>query len=182
MIELNLRQVERVEEIFKNTPQQIPKVISMAINRASEAGRTQAAREARGLYTVKHGEVLKTLKIKKASIGSMHASISSKGELIPLTAFNARTTKSGVSVAVKKGERKQLKSLFIRTLTSPRYEKGAHNVFGRVTDTRIPLRGYHGPSIPQMIGSDDALEPVKNRISEVLDDRLERGIDFLLRG
>ena len=182
MIELDLRQVERIERIFKNTPQQVPIVISRAINRASQAGRTQAAREARSLYTVKHGDVLKTLKINKASSNAMRASISSRGELIPLTSFNARATQSGVSVAVKKGERKQLKSVFIRTLKNPRYGKGAHNVFGRLTKSRIPLRGHYGPSIPQMIGNEDATDSVKTRISEVLDDRIRHEIEFLLRG
>jgi len=182
MIEINVVQVEQLKEIFKNTPEQIPIVLSRAINRAGQAGRTQAAREARSKYTVKHGDVLKTLKINRASRGNLQASISSRGELIPLQAFNPRMTKKGVSVAVKKGERKQLKSLFITTLKNPRYGVGATNVFGRVSTDRFPLRGHYGPSIPQMIENEDSMASVEGRIAEVLNDRVRHEIDFLLRG
>ncbi|WP_432702470.1 phage tail protein [Lysinibacillus sphaericus] len=182
MIEVNIVHIEQLKEIFKNTPEQIPIVLSRAINRAAQAGRTQAAREARSRYTVRHGDVLKTLKIKRAHRGNLYASISSKGELIPLIAFNPRSTNKGVSVAVKKGERKQLKSLFITTLTNPRYSDGFTNVFGRVSDQRFPLRGHYGPSIPQMIGNEESIAPVEGRITEVLDNRVRHEIEFLIRG
>lgn len=182
MIEVNIVQVEQIKEIFKNTPEQIPIVLSRAINRAGQAGRTQAAREARSRYTVRHGDVLKTLKINRASRGNLQASISSRGELIPLSLFNPRVTKTGVSVSVKKGARKQLKSLFLTTLKSPRYGAGATNVFGRVSTERIPLRGHYGPSIPQMIENEDSMASVEGRIAEVLNNRVRHEIDFLLRG
>lgn len=182
MIEVNIVHIEQLREIFKNTPEQIPIVLSRAINRAAQAGRTQAAREARSRYTVRHGDVLKTLKINRASRGDLQASISSRGELIPLIAFNPRMTKKGVSVAVKKGERKQLKSLFISTLKNPRYSSGATNVFGRETTNRIPLRGHFGPSIPQMIENEESIASIESRASEVLEERARHDIDFLLRG
>ncbi len=170
MIEINILQIEQLNEIFRNTPEQVPIVLSRAINRAGQAGKTQAAREARSRYTVRHGDVLKTLKINRASRGNLHASISSRGELIPLLAFNPRMTKKGVSVAVKKGERKQLKSLFITTLKNPRDGAGATNVFGRVSAARFPLRGHYGPSIPQMIENDESIAAIEGRVTEVLDD------------
>ncbi|MEA0565530.1 phage tail protein [Lysinibacillus irui] len=182
MIEINVLQIERLNQIFRDTPEQIPIVLSRAINESVQAGRTQASREARSKYTVRHGDVLKTLKINRANRGNLYASISSKGELIPLIAFNPRQTKKGVSVAVKKGERKQLKSLFLTTLTNPRYSGSATNVFGRVSAERYPLRGHYGPSIPQMIENDESMASVEGRISEVLYDRTRHGIDFLLRG
>lgn len=182
MIEINVLQIERLNQIFRDTPEQIPIVLSRAINRSAQAGRTQAAREAKSKYTIRHGDVLKTLKINRANRGNLYASISSRGELIPLIAFNPRQTKKGVSVAVKKGERKQLKSLFLTTLTNPRYSGSATNVFGRVSAERYPLRGHYGPSIPQMIENEESMASVGGRIAEVLDDRVRHEIDFLLRG
>lgn len=182
MIEVNIVQIEQLKEIFKNTPEQIPIVLYRAINRSAQAGRTQAAREARSRYTVKYGDVLKTLKINRAHRGNLQASISSRGEMIPLIAFSPRVTKKGVSVAVKKGQRKQLKSLFVTTLKNPRYDAGTTNVFGRVSTERIPLRGHYGPSIPQMIENEDSMPPVEGRIAEVLNNRVRHEIAFLLRG
>jgi len=182
MIEINVLQIERLNQIFRDTPAQIPIVLSRAINRSAQAGRTQAAREARSKYTVRHGDVLKTLKINRAHRGNLYASISSRGELIPLIAFNPRPTSKGISVAVKKGERKQLKSLFLTTLTNPRYSDSATNIFGRVSAKRYPLRGHYGPSIPQMIENEESMAPVEGRIKEVLYDRTGHEIEFLLRG
>lgn len=182
MIEINVLQIERLNQIFRETPEQIPIVLSRAINRSAQAGRTQAAREARSKYTVRHGDVLKTLKINRAHRGNLYASISSRGELIPLIAFKPKQTNKGVSVAVKKGQRKQLKSLFLTTLKNPRHSGSATNVFGRVSAERYPLRGHYGPSIPQMIENEESMASVGGRIVEVLDERVAHEINFLLRG
>lgn len=183
MIVLDLKQTKKLEAIFENTPKQVPIVVTRAINRAAVAARTQMAREARQLYNVKHGVVLRTIKVKKSSYGNLEAEIRSRDTNIPLYSFGARKIGSSVYVSVKRGSGKKLTGgPFIGTLKNPRGESGATNVFTRVSESRGPLKGFYGPSIPQMIGNEEAMSKVGDRASEILDKRLSHEISRLLGG
>lgn len=181
MIELNVGQVERIEEIFRNTPQQVPKVISRAINRSAHAARAQATRSVRETYNIKHRDVSSTIKVRTASPANLTANIRSSGA--PLKLMNFRVSPKGpkkvkqVTVGVKKGSRKRIKGAFVAGMNS-----GHVNVFTRVSKPRLPIRGHYGPSVPQMIGNESVVSVVENKAYDELDKRLEHEIDRLLRG
>lgn len=181
MIELNLRQVERVQEIFRNTPEQVPGVISRAINRAAHVAKAQATRSVRQNYNIKHGDVSKTIKVKTASPADLAASISSVGSPLKLMTF--RVTPSSpkkvkqVTVGVKKGSRKRIKGAFVTEMNS-----GHVNVFTRVSTSRLPIRGHYGPSVPQMIGNESVVSVVEDKAYNELDKRLNHEINRLIGG
>lgn len=181
MIELNLRQVERVEEIFRNTPQQVPKVISRAINRAAHVGRAQATRSVRENYNIKHRDVSSTIKVRTASPDNLNANIRSSGAPMKLMKFrvspNSPKKAKQVTVGVKKGSRKKIKGAFVAGMNS-----GHVNVFTRVSKPRLPIRGHYGPSVPQMIGNESVVSVVENKTYQELDSRLDHEINRLLRG
>ncbi|MFY0521018.1 phage tail protein [Lysinibacillus sp. UGB7] len=181
MIELNLRQVEYVQEIFRNTPQQVPKVVSRAINRSAHAARAQANRSVREHYNIKQRDVSSTIKVRTASPDNLTASIRSSGEPLKLMTFrvspNGPKKVKQVTVGVKKGSRKRIKGAFVTGMNS-----GHVNVFTRVTKKRLPIRGHYGPSVPQMIGNESVVSVVENKAYDVLDKRLEHEINRLLRG
>lgn len=182
MIEINIDQADYIQDILTRFPDQAKKATYRALNRTTDATKTEISRQVRAKYNVKHKDVLNTLRVDKAHSSNLRASITSRGELIPLSSFSARQIKSGVSVAVLKGQRSKINGLFLTTLKQPKYEKGATNVFGRVTAKRSPLRGHYGPSIPQMVGNEEPLEKIEALGQSVLLTRLEHEFNRLLRG
>lgn len=183
MIELKLEHIDKLERILGNTPKQIPIVTARAINRAAEAGRTQAGRSARDTYVIKHKDVIGTIKIKKASSSDLHANIKSRGHVEKLMNFKVNPTrpqpgrKKPITVSVKKGSKKTIRNGFVAGMKS-----GNINVFTRVSKKRLPIQGLYGPSVPQMLGNESVVGFVEKRAMDVLDSRLEHEISRLLGG
>ena len=182
MIELNIDQADYIQDILTRLPEQAKIATYRAINRTATATKTEISRQVRAKYNVKHKAILDTLRVDNAHTNSLKATITSRGELIPLSSFSARQLKSGVSVSILKGQRSKINGLFLTTLKQPKYEKGATNVFSRITAKRAPLRGHYGPSIPQMIGNDEPLGKVEALGQSELLKRLEHEFNRLLRG
>lgn len=183
MIEINREQLQRIESILGNTPRQVPIVTARAINRAAEAARTQAGRSARETYVIKHKDVIDTIKIKKANPNDLHADIRSRGSVIKLTSFKVNpkkpqpNRKRPITVSVKKGSSKTIKNGFVAET-----KNGHVNVFTRVSNKRLPIRGHFGPSVPQMLGNESVVRFVENRAIDVLDSRLNHEINRMMGG
>ncbi|MDX8367779.1 phage tail protein [Cytobacillus sp. IB215665] len=183
MIKINAEQLEKLEGIFANTPGQIPIVTARAINRAAEAAKTQASRSARDIYIIKHKGITDTIKIKKANSSNLNASVRSRGSKIDLIKFKVNPKKpqpkrkTPIVVTVKKGSKKPFKDGFVAETSN-----GHINVFTRVSNKRLPIKGHYGPSVPQMLGNESVVKHVEDRAYEVLDTRLEHEINRLLGG
>lgn len=183
MIEITVPQIEKLQEKLKDMPEKIPVVTARAMNRAIEAARTQAARSVRETYHVKHGDVIKTIKVKKAHAGDLEANFSSKGETLKLVKFRVKANKplptrgKYVVASVKKGSSKMVNKTFMAKIF-----KGEPNVYSRVGTKRFPVRAHYGPSIPQMAGNEQVISKVEKRAEEVLDKRLDHEISRVLGG
>lgn len=188
LIELKVEHLNKLQELLGNTPKQIPIVTARAINRAALAGRTQAARSTREAYYIKHGDVISTIKVKKANSNDLMAEFRSRDTNLELTKFKVTPStphpgrKRQLTVSVKKGSKKTIKNAFVARLLNPRYEGSQLRVLTRVTSKRYPVRGHYGPSIPQMIGSEDVMKRIEERTREVLDTRLNHEISRMLGG
>lgn len=173
MITLTASQIDMLQRMMREIPQEVPRVTARAINRSAEAAKTQASRSVRETYTIKNKDISSTIKIKKASAADLNADIRSEGPVEALTKFKVNHSrpqtkrKRPVTVSVKKGSNKQIKGSFVAGMNN-----GHTNVFTRVSKKRFPIRGHYGPSVPQMIGNDAVIESVENRTSEVLENRL----------
>lgn len=183
MIELRAEHLDMLEQLCRNAPAKANIVAARAINRAALSARTQAAKSARETYVIKHGDIIKTIKIKKATPADLNAEINSRGSAIKLLNFRVTPNmpqprrKKPISVMVKKGANKPFKGGFVAQMRS-----GHTNVFTRTTKKRLPIQGHYGPSIPQMLGNDSVVSFVENRAMEVLDNRLEHEFNRMLRG
>lgn len=183
MIDLRAEHIEKLEKILGNTPKQIPIVTALAINRAAESARSMAGQSVRNTYHVKHKDVIRTIKIRKATSFDLTAHIQSRGSAIKLASFKVTPNKpqpkrkKPISVSVKKSTKKSIKSAFVAETKS-----GHINVFTRVSKRRLPIQGHYGPSVPQMIGNESVVQLVEDRAMEVLDTRLEHEINRLLGG
>jgi hypothetical protein len=183
MIEVNLEQIDRLERVLMETPEKVPRVASRAINRAATTARTEAARKVRQEYVVKHGDVIKTIKIKKASAGELFAEVTSKGPLLPLIRFKVNPRKPSprrkapLRASVKRGGGGPIKRAFTAQMAS-----GHTGVYQRVGDKRFPIRQLHGPAVPQMIDNKEVGEWVEEKASERLEERLDHEINRVLEG
>lgn len=105
-----------------------------ALNRTATTVRAEATRQIRGRYNLKAGTVREQLRIERANRNRLTSAVVASGAPIPLYEFGARQTQKGVTVAVKKGQRKLVRGVFIAKMPS-----GKIGVFGR--DGRFGRRG-----------------------------------------
>ncbi|WP_445506392.1 phage tail protein [Niallia sp. 03190] len=183
MINVSVENLDRIQAVLHETPKKVPVAVSRAINRASSTTKTEAGRKIREKYYVKHGDVLKTFRISKASPGNLHAEINSKGSVIPLYAFRVSPRsvqlrrQTPITAAVKKGAGGPLGSAFVGRMGS-----GHAGVFARVGKPRLPINEKYGPSIPQMLGSDSVSQYVEQKTQEKLDERLNHELSRAVEG
>ncbi|ABO49743.1 conserved hypothetical protein [Desulforamulus reducens MI-1] len=183
MIELRADQIERVQDLLQHIPEAIPKAISNTINRAAETAKTEAARKARETYYVKHSDVIKTIRITKASPSNLSATVLSRSSPIALSKFNVTPRqpqpkrRKPIIARVKKGAGGSIQGAFVARVTS-----GHVGVFNRVGPARLPITQRFGPSIPQMIGSETVTRWVEEKALETIDKRLDHEISRVLEG
>lgn len=180
MIQINVKNADRIEELFKNAPVEAKKILWRAVNRAATAGRTRASVSIRKSYVIKAGDIKKRIKIRRASSSNITASLRASGPTEPLMNFRVSPSfpdAMRVRAAVKKGGMKPIENAFV-TRTS----NGFVNAFVREGDSRYPIKGLYGPSIAQMLGNEDVLNTVLLRTKEVLDERTEHELNQYFRG
>lgn len=159
---------------------EIPKVVSRAINRAIENARANVVREVRDHYNIKAKDIRTTLKISRSNSKNLAAVISSRGAPLPTMAFKVRPgtvngrRRTPLTVSVKKGQSENLDRAFIATLG------GSKGVYERIGGPRLPIRQLYGPSVPQMIGNEEIIKQIADQARKTLDDRLDHEINRVL--
>jgi hypothetical protein len=183
-VQITVEHFNRLQDLLHDTPKKIPIVVARAINRAATTARTEAGRKAREKYYVKHGDVLKTIKIRQAYAGNLSASVQSKGKRIPLYAFRVlpKTVqplrKVPIKAAVKRSEGlKPLGSAFVAHMRS-----GHMGVFLRAGKHRFPINERFGPAIPQMIAQPLVSQWVEEKAQERLNQRLQHELSRVIEG
>lgn len=81
-------------------PRQTGKAIASALNRVSTTGKAKASSQIRSRYRIKKGDLDKRMGTTKASWKHQKASIYSHGVPIPVHLFKPRQTKKGVRVTI----------------------------------------------------------------------------------
>lgn len=184
MIELSAKQIEHAQKMLGHIPGAAQKAAAHAINRATQTAKSAAATEARKSYVIKHGDVLKTITIRKASPGDLTAAVVSRGHVVALPKFRVTprqpqpTRKKPIQVRVKRNDGGgPINSAFVAKMRS-----GHIGVFNRTGGKRFPIIQRYGPSVPQMLGSPSVRLWVEQRATEMLDKRLDHEIKRILQG
>lgn len=172
-IKVNVNNAREVMEALRLKPEQVKQVIKSSVGRAVTMTKADIKRRARETYTVKAGELTKSLKVVKTGLSGI---IVSNGSPLPLTAFKtspAKVTKSKrrFSAEVKKGGLKPIKRGFL-------IAKGPHQ---RTSLRKYPIKPLYGPSAPQMLGEDSVLDSINNKATENLEKRLVHEIGRVLK-
>lgn len=141
--------------------------IIRSLNRAVDAGKTEAVRVTRDELALKAASVREAIRIRKGSTSLLSAAIIIDPKPVPLIDYSARQTQKGVTVRVKKsGGRGLVRGAFIATMRS-----GHTGVFSRTSKTgvvskRLPIRELFSTSVRQFFKRASAVKRVTTRAAE----------------
>lgn len=144
----------------------VNKATYRALNRALDRVATEASREIRKVYNVRHRAVLATMRKRRASSGSLFAQLRLEGPRIGLIEFDARWDRrsQGATVRVRvRSGRRTVRGSFIATRRWADRSGGDHahrGVFRRAGKARFPIRYLRAISIPQAFANESVLRAV----------------------
>lgn len=185
---ITLKEISRIklaeaEKLLISIPDGMEIAVSRALNRAAIAGRASAVKKTVKAYYISADEVRKTTEIINARKDRLFAVIESKGKRRELIHYktlpqNITTGKkiAVLKVAVKKTGMKPIPGAFIQQGTST----GKLHVLKRVGSDQYPIHIKYGPSVPEMLGTDNVWAEVEERANIILTRRLDHEITRLL--
>lgn len=136
--------------------------VARSINHTLAKVKTASNREIRTIYNIQAKHVNKALTIRKANKAQQYGFVIASGLPIPLSAFKPSQNATGVSVMIKKGNRQQINSAFIGSMSS-----GHTGVFARGAYESRDFRFRHKRLMPsggyRQVG--ERYQPVNNDLS-----------------
>jgi len=143
-------------------PKAMERAMIEATNRSADKARTAGIKATRETYNIPARRLRDKSKVIPARSGQLKASIIAQDrKATSLAHFGARQVGRGVTVAVKRGERKLIPGGFLVTMRS-----GFTGVFwrakrggGRVA--RYPIRALYGPSVAVLFGTKRTAEVIQ---------------------
>lgn len=167
---MKIEGLSEASKLLAHLPNGIETALSRSLNRAMTEGRTVAIESVTDEYTIKPREVRSTFSVRRASRRHLQASLTSRGESVPLSKYahhpKADTTgkkRREVKVGVRKSAMKPLAQGFI------------HDgfVLQREGRTSYPIRVAYGPAVPVAMAnetvSDEVLETMEASVAKRLE-------------
>ncbi len=180
-VRLDEKAVKKLTSYLEATPKVIPVAIARAMNRAIDSTKTEAARILKEQYTIRASSVKQSISVKKASKTELVAEFLSRSPKASLSMASYRyspnrdTTGKAfreVTAEIKKGSPFTVKNGFVWNGT----------VFRRTTNKRLPIEVKSGPTVPQLLGQENAFEELQKNAEEVFMKRLDHEVGALLKG
>ena len=190
--EIKVAGVEEVQARLGKFKNQAPLVLSRAINRAIQNVKKNMGKETSQLYYISSSDVKKTVKVAKASKGSLKAAAISSGSGIALSKFkvspNAPVRYRGASRSPRVYKAGVKKSGGVKPLDGdPKafvavMKKSGHvGVFTRKNGKSLPIKQLYGPSVPQIVKNEDIMSKINKEASGTLQKRIDAEINNILR-
>lgn len=140
--------------------------IARALNKTATSARVKLAQKAQESYTVKSGGFKKDMQIKRASAGTLVATIESHGDTLHVNKFkwSSNGGSHGVKIDVVRSGLKEMylngnKAFVVKQLRKSRARGGkggyANLVFARPGRSRLPIYIMKSKSVPYMLGSEN---------------------------
>jgi hypothetical protein len=174
-IEITGTGLDKAEGFLNAFGSRAKKAVTRSVNRTVAGVRTDVVKEVRQEYAVNAKTVRSALSVRKATRGSLEAFVDVAGTRLPLIRFaprpskpEARRPKAGVSVMVKKGQRKSVSHAFVARMKS-----GHVGVFQRSGGTSLPIEEKYSLAVPQMVARDN----VRAKLQENALARFEKNLD-----
>ena len=189
-IDLKKSGLDKVLDSLKEMDKNI--IAGRTVNKIAAQSKTAASKSIRERYNIKAKTINKYVLLKRAGRGETTAYIIArkyKGSIvnhIPLLKMGARQVKRGVSVAIRKGQRKVIKSAFVSKMKS-----GHEAVFIRSSKKQLPIREVTGPAVADLmddkkvkyvmwqVGKNNAERLLRHEIGHYFTSRLKRKISLV---
>ena len=175
------------------SPRLLTVAVARALNHTAAKAQTAVSREIRKVYNIKARDVRKAMRRSRARATHLEARIDLSGAPLPLLAFGARATKTGVSVAIKLGERKRIERAFVQKMPS-----GHEGVFARGGYQRgqfqfrtkriarggndLPIAELTSLAIPQALANAQVMDSIARGIERDMPARLQHELQRLIAG
>lgn len=162
-------------EFSKLTSSQFNLGVARAINYVAAKAKTKASKDIRSVYKIRAKDLSKSISVKKATKTTLTGFIVATGSPLPLVAFSARQTKTGVSINIM-GTRKVVKRAFITTLKSGHKGVFARGEYGNpkfiFAKPRLPITELTTVSVPKSFMSEKVITAMEKQILLDFPDRL----------
>ncbi|MEW6511868.1 MAG: phage tail protein [Bacteroidota bacterium] len=181
----------RTSDSLQKLAERFPKAAVSALNKTGARLKTEASRIVRKEYRAKKSGVDKTFKVSKATRDRPVVVFRSTGRRLSLTDFGARQTRTGVTVAMKRGIRIKYPHAFIATMPSGhtgvfiRSDISSEQFKKRKSKSSmrhgLPIIQITGPSVPTILGSQKTRERLTQFVKDTLPALLRHEIEFFGR-
>ena len=151
---------DAIKQLGKLSPDNIGKAVKASARRAALAARTAGTKQVRQIYTIRSGDMKERTMIFSEADGAV---LKVKGATESVKKYKAGQRQKGIFVAIKRGSGRIVPRSF--AMSSGQYVQ-------RQGAKRFPLKGLHGPSVPQLFGNEAVLEEMQERAGEVFETRL----------
>lgn len=186
-IEINQRELNRIDQKLAQIGKKTPVVVSRALNKTAVSARVRLKNRAQAAYTVKSGKFNKNMNIKKASYGYLCAEIRSEGSPLSIDNFKVSKGKRNIRAQiVAGGGLKTLKkgniSAFVGVTKNETAKDLNGKIYQRVGKSRYSIKKLSSNSIPVMIGSEERVYGVeKDNIQSDLNKYVSQQIAILIK-
>lgn len=167
------------------------KAISRALNRGIKSGRTAASKEVRSIYNMSAKSITKSSSLTNANKSRLYATLDISGRPISLMNFKPKQTNKGVTVAIKRKERRTINSAFIASAGGivGVWARGEYSGGGvefrsrriRKSGPDLPIELLRSVSIAAAFNNEKVLTTFNNRAVEVFAQRYEHELKKILK-
>lgn len=141
MIKVNVKfDIQRAKRELDKEHRKIDKAAARAINRAIDSVKSAATKEIASLTKIKQKEIRRRLYVRGATPNRLIAEVEAYPYSPNLKDFRATQNKTGTAASAWE-RRKTYRHAFIHPKT--------RRVVTRTTESRYPLKGLRGPSVPK---------------------------------
>lgn len=178
-----------VELKLKTLHKKAPRALKNALNATAREAKKDLAKLAQEQYTIKTAKFKKNIKQKNATISKPVAILNVNGKMNQLESFQTRKNTKRLAAKARGRQDRTLQEIasrhgqagggkaFITTFSS-----GHTAIAQRVGLERLPLKGFFGPSDPEMVGNEKVYGKVEPDIQKLLYKNISRQIDKILGG
>lgn len=184
-VQLDEAKRRELEALTAGAPKVLPRAMASAVNETARKAKTRVGRGVREVWNLKQDRVKRSVRDSgKATPQDPSTSLVIAKRLIHLSDFGARKTAKGISVAVKKGERKVIPHWFI----AKGRNSGKELVLARLRGSdgtrvgRLPVDARYGPSVYEILTnkSPEVLTAALADITADLADRVASKTNYFL--
>lgn len=177
-IEIHIENTEQILKRLEDSGKRAKPVLKKAVNEAAKKARKKLHIQAKQRYTIKSGSFpQKELRIKKATVSRLCASIQVSGEPLSLPK-SYKTSKNGkrtaAKAAVKKGALKPLQKNGLKGFMG-QMKSNHKGIFQRTSGKRLPIKELMGPSVAKL--SEKVYQPLEGEIQSDLRDILAQFVN-----